>query len=109
MSKHAWVVGMFLLAGSPVLAVTDPFGDVGLLTGSVDSVAARREGIGTRGWGANFGVGLRMNDVARVGIEASAQYISDENSFTQLTTAGNYRSKTNLYDIAPYVGARAPV
>jgi outer membrane protein with beta-barrel domain len=109
MSSRVWVVGVLLWAASPVMAETDPFGDFGLLTGSVDSVVSRREGIGTRGWGANVGVGLRMNDVARVGIEASAQYISDNNSFTQLTTAGNFRSKTTLYDIAPYVGGRAPV
>ena len=109
MSKHAWVVAVLLLATSPALAETSLFGDLGLLTGSVDSAVARREGIGTRGWGGNLGFGVRVSDIGRVGVEASAQYISDKNAFTQLTTGGTFRSTTTLYDISPYAGLRAPL
>jgi len=109
MSKRAWVVGILMLSASSVAAETDLYGDFALLTGSVDSAVARREGIGTRGWGASLAVGMRVQNIGVLGLEGSAQYISDEDSFTQLTTGGTFSSTTTLYDIAPYAGLRAPL
>jgi hypothetical protein len=103
------VLGLSAFAAMPAGAETDPFGEVALLTGSIDKDVARREGIGSRGWGAMFGAGIKMQNVLVLGIEGSAQYISDKDSFTQNTTGGLYSSTTTLYDVAPYVGLRAPM
>jgi len=102
-------VALSAAAAVPAGADTDLFGDVALLTGSIDKVVARREGIGTRGWGALFGGGVKVQNMLVLGLEGSAQYISDKDSFTQNTTGGLYSSTTTLYDIAPYVGLRAPM
>src|SRR5687768_10263088 len=100
MSKRAWVVGFLVLSASTVSAETQLYGDLALLTGSVDSGVARREGIGTRGWGGSLAVSMRVQNIGVLGLEGSAQYISDKDSFTQRTTGGTFSSTTTLYDIA---------
>ena len=109
MVKGGVVLGMLLLAAAQAGAEIDPYGEFSLLTGSVDGVVARREGIGSRGWGGLVGGGLKFNRFAAAGLELTAQYVSDKNSFTQHTTLGTYSSTTTLLDIAPYAALRLPL
>ena len=109
MFKRGAIVCAVLLSASVANAEIDPYGEFSLLTGSIDSAVARREGIGSRGWGGLAGFGLKFNKMAGVGAELTAQYVSDNESFTQLTNQGVYSSTTTLLDIAPYVALRAPL
>jgi hypothetical protein len=108
MKRSVWMC-VLVLSAAQASAEVDPYGEFSLLTGSIDGVVARREGIGSRGWGVLAGGGLKLNKLAGIGAEITVQYVSDNESFTQLTNQGTFSSTTTLVDAAPYLALRAPL
>jgi hypothetical protein len=79
--------------------------DMGLVSGAVSADAARRVGIGERGYGVLLGAGLGRSSFI-VGLDATFELIEDRAIFTQPTTSGTLNSSTAVYDFGFYGGAR---
>ncbi len=84
------------------------FGNFAFVSSGVDPGAAKREGIGARGFGFLFDGGAHLQEMIVVGGELGFQFVSDKASFGNSTTGGYKTSTTGIWDLAGYVGVRAP-
>ena len=79
-----------------------------LISSGVVSGTANREGIGSRGFGFLAGGGAHIQEMIVAGAEVGFQFVHDKASFGQSTTGGYRTSTTGIWDLAGFMGVRAP-
>jgi hypothetical protein len=81
---------------------------MGLITSGLKKKTAYYQGIGARGYGVKVHGGIAFYEVLALGMDFGGEYVSDENSFAQDTTAGERTSTTSIQHLSLSAGLRVP-